>query len=84
MGLGIALNVLYGVILILSLVTEPLMDSALHPSGVFYLLALFSFIAVFFVYFHFKESKGLTEKEKKSLYVPEELKEQSKVMEGEW
>ena len=61
-GLGVSLNVLYGTIFILCLVTEPLMDSALHPSGVFYLLAFFSFCAVIFLYCFFKETMGLTEK----------------------
>lgn len=69
-GLGVALNVLYGTIFVLSLVTEPLMQSKLHPAGVFYLLAFFSFVAVFFIWFNFKETMGLTEKEKKSLYSP--------------
>lgn len=64
------MNCLYGTIVILSLVTEPLMDSKLHPSGVFYLLAFFSFCGVFFVYFWFKETMGLTEKQKKSVYSP--------------
>ena len=57
-------------VLILSLVTEPLMDSALQPQGVFFLFAGFSFIAVFYVYFYMAESKGLPEKQKKSLYIP--------------
>jgi hypothetical protein len=54
--------------MILSLVTEPLMGSALHPSGVFYLFALFSLIGFFFVWIYFKETKGLTEKQKKQVY----------------
>lgn len=70
-GLGIALNCLYGTIVVLSLGTEPLMNSRLHPSGVFYLLAVFSFMAMVFIKVWFKETKGLTEKQKKSLYAPE-------------
>ena len=46
------------------------MDSALQPQGVFFLFAGFSFIAVFFVFFVMAESKGLSEKEKKALYIP--------------
>ena len=69
-GLGATLNVLYGSIFVLSLATEPLMNSALHPSGVFFLLGTFGLMAVIFTIIWLKESKGLTEKEKKSLYVP--------------
>ena len=83
-GLGVSLNVLYGTILVLSLTTEPLMNSALTPVGVFYMLAFFSFVAVFFLYFYFKETMGLTEKQKKSLYSPAAIKENSQVAEAEF
>jgi hypothetical protein len=83
-GLGVSLNVLYGTILVLSLTTEPLMNSALTPVGVFYMLAFFSFVAVFFLYFYFKETMGLTEKQKKSLYSPAAIKENSQVVEAEF
>lgn len=49
------------------------MDSALHPSGTFYLLALFALLGFVFILFWFKESMGLTEKEKKNLYSPKNL-----------
>jgi len=44
------------------------MNSALHPAGVFYLFGFFSFIATCFVHAYIKETKGLSDKEKKSLY----------------
>ena len=47
-----------------------MMNSALQPAGVFYLLGTFGLISVFFTAGFMKESKGLTEKEKKSLYAP--------------
>ena len=46
------------------------MDSALQPQGVFFLFAGFSFIAIFYVYFFMDESKGLSDREKKALYIP--------------
>lgn len=61
---------LYGSIFVLSLTTEPMMNSALHPAGVFYLLGTFGLMAVIFTIIWLKESKGLTEKEKKQLYAP--------------
>lgn len=73
-GLGVSLNFLFGTILILSISTPYLMSSALHASGTFYLLAILSMIGFFFVLIWFKESMGLTEKEKKELYLPSDLK----------
>ena len=46
------------------------MDSALQAQGVFFLFAGFSFIAIFYVYFFMDESKGLSDREKKALYIP--------------
>ena len=69
-SLGICLQVLWGVVLLLSLTSESLMNSALQPQGVFFLFAGFSLIAVFFVYFFMDETKGLSEKQKKALYMP--------------
>ena len=69
-ALGVGLNCLYGGILVISLSTEPLMDTGLHTAGVFFLFGLFSFIAFFFVYFFVRETKGLNEKEKKQVYNP--------------
>ena len=48
----------------------PLMESKLTPAGVFFMFSLFSFVAVFFVYFNIAETRGLTEKDKKRLYIP--------------
>jgi hypothetical protein len=72
-GLGVALQVLYGCILVLSLTTEPLMSSKLHSSGVFFLLAIFSLFAIAFVKVYIRETKGLDEKQKKQVYCPIEL-----------
>lgn len=69
-GLAVCLQTLWATVLILTLTTEPLMDSALQPQGVFFLLSGFSFIALFFIYFKMDETKGLSEKQKKALYIP--------------
>ena len=37
-SLGVALQTLWGTVLILTLTTQPLMDSALQPEGVFFML----------------------------------------------
>ena len=67
-ALGTSVFTMYFVILLLSISTEPLMNSALHSSGVFFLFGLCSFIAAIFVFFTIKETKHLTDKEKKSVY----------------
>ena len=58
------------VILVESLVTESLMQSALKPHGVFFMFGFFSACAVIFEYFYVAETKGLSEREKKGLYCP--------------
>jgi hypothetical protein len=40
------------------------------------MFGIFSAIAVIFVYFNIRETMGLSDKEKKSLYAPKETKEQ--------
>lgn len=66
---------LYFTVFILTLTTEPMMDSPLQPQGVFFLFGGFSALAVVFVYFFFKESKHLSDIEKKSLYAPKVIEE---------
>ena len=69
-SLGVAVLTLWSTVLVLSLTSESLMNSALQPQGVFFLFAVFSMIATFFVYFYMGETKGLTEKKKKALFIP--------------
>ena len=46
------------------------MESALKPYGVFFILCIFSFIAFIFEYKTVAETSGLSEREKKELYIP--------------
>ena len=69
-GLSVALQTLWGTVLVLQLSTEPLMNSALQSQGVFFMFSIFSVAAVFFVYFFMAESRGLSDRDKKALYVP--------------
>ena len=62
--------VLYLTVLILSLTTEPMMNSALRPEGVFFLFSALSLMAVFFLYGYMGETKDLGRAEKKALYIP--------------
>ena len=56
--------------MILSLTTEPLMDSALQPQGVFFMLAFFSLVAGVLVLLYVGETMGLQKAAKKLIYVP--------------
>ena len=69
-ALGMCILTLYLTVLVLSLSTEPMMDSALQPQGVFFLFAILSLCAFFFLYFYLGETRGLTNEQKKSLYCP--------------
>ena len=46
------------------------MESPLKPSGVFFLFSFFSFLALIFEYYFVAETSGLSEREKKELYIP--------------
>ena len=69
-SLGVVLQVLWGTVLLLSLTSESLMDSALQPQGVFFLFAGISLLAVSYVFFFMDETRGLAERQKKELYIP--------------
>ena len=62
--------VLYMTILLLSLTTQPLMNSALQPQGVFILLSVLSLVAFVVLYCFLGETMGLSKVEKKAIYVP--------------
>jgi len=48
---------------------EYLISSQLQVQGTFWLFSLCTFVGAIFVFVYVKETKGLTDKEKKSLYV---------------
>ena len=59
-SLGANILVLYLSILVLQMTTQPLMNSALHPAGVFFLFSVCSFFAIFYMYFMIPETMGLS------------------------
>jgi len=70
----------YFTIFCLSLGTVPLMDSNLHQSGTFFLFGAVAIAAGFWCFLYMKEtSGGLTDSEKKSLYIPKDLLEYTKI-----
>ena len=68
--MGVNTQILWLVILIESLFMESLTKSWLRPYGVFFMFSMFSFMALFFEYRMVAETVGLSEREKKELYIP--------------
>ena len=56
------------------------MNSAIQSEGVFFIFGTFTLVATFFVKFWMKETKGLTDKEKKLLYFVEEKTEEKEIV----
>ena len=69
MALGTGGMVIFGVILF-EAYTAFTFINWLHPSGFFIMYGVFSSIAFLFTYHFIAETKGLTDKEKKELYIP--------------
>ena len=71
-ALGICLFTLWGTVFILSLVCPILMDpkSAVGINNVFFIFAGLSVFGSLYCYLFIKESRGLTDKEKKLLFTP--------------
>jgi hypothetical protein len=67
-ALGFCLFILWTFVLLLSLTTNFLMESFLRPQGVFWIFGAVSLGGAFFNYHFSKETKGLSDKEKKTLY----------------
>lgn len=74
-GLGIVGMTGYSCTCIVSFTVNPLINSKLGLTGTFYLFATINLMCGVWYYRNIKEtSVGLSDKEKKSLYVPEDLK----------
>ena len=69
-AMGFADSVLWLVILAETLTTKPLMESAIGSQGVFFMFGIFCAMGALFNYCFVAETKGLSELERKSLYIP--------------
>jgi hypothetical protein len=68
-GLGFSLFIMYMCIFLLTLICPYLMqNNVIGTANVFFLFAGISWIGSIFYYFFLKETKNLTDKEKKDLY----------------
>lgn len=67
-GIGLGLLTLWAVVFIQMLTTPALMNSALTPAGVFFLMSFLSICAAGFIKYWIRETRGLTDKEKRSVF----------------
>lgn len=71
--MGIVLGTHYMVSLIFSITSEYMIEY-MTPQGAFLLFGLMTTGTIFFVWFCMKETWGLSDKQKKQLYFPDEMK----------
>lgn len=78
-GLGFVGVIGYFMVFLLTYSIKPMEASFLGLAGTFYLLGAEQLVSGLWAYMYLKEtSGGLTDKQKKSLYLPEDLKEQNR------
>lgn len=70
-GLGVCLLTLWVVVLIEILTVPMLMNTSLETSGVFMIFAVFGVFAAIFAKIWLKETRGLTDLQKRSLFAPD-------------
>ena len=58
------------VVLLQDFVTPALLDSPMQHVGVFFMFGAFSVIGFMYIFFYVPETKGLSEQEKKEIFMP--------------
>jgi len=74
-ALGLCILALFLSLLEKAITMQVLVHSAMGPQGMFFLLGGITLVGAVFVWFYIKETKGLSDKEKKQLYTPKDLLE---------
>jgi len=72
-ALGLCVLALFLSLLVKAITMEFLVHSAMGPQGMFFLLGGITLLGAVFVLVYIKETKGLSDKEKKSLYTPQDM-----------
>jgi hypothetical protein len=80
-GLGICVLALYASLLEKAITMEFMVHSAMGPTGMFFFLGGVTFIGAVFIHVFIKETKGLSDKQKKLLYTPPQYLPPSKDIE---
>jgi hypothetical protein len=74
-ALGLCILALFLSLLEKAITMEFMVHSAMGPQGMFFLLGGITLAGAVFVWIYIKETKGLSDKEKKQLYTPKDLLE---------
>ena len=77
-ALGFCILFLLSTILANSVAAEFLFNSSLGPQGVFFMFGGFSFVGFIYCWIFLKETKGLTDCEKKQLFRPKKAAPEEK------
>jgi len=72
-ALGLCVLALFLSLLEKAITMEFMVHSAMGPEGMFFLLGGITLVGAAFIAIYIKETKGLTDLEKKSLYTPQDL-----------
>lgn len=72
-ALGLCVLALFLSLLEKAITMEFMVHSAMGPQGMFFLLGGITLLGAIFVAVYIKETKGLSDKEKKSLYTPQDM-----------
>lgn len=72
-ALGLCILALFLSLLEKAITMEFMVHSAMGPQGMFFLLGGITLVGAAFVAIYVKETKGLSDKEKKQLYTPQDL-----------
>jgi len=73
-ALGLCILALFLSLLEKAITMEFMVHSAMGPDGMFYFLGAITLVGAVFVAIFIKETKGLSDMEKKTLYMPADLK----------
>lgn len=76
-ALGLCVLALFLSLLEKAITMEFMVHSAMGPHGMFFLLGSVTLVGAIFIAIFVKETKGLSDIEKKSLYMPDDLRTQS-------
>ena len=57
------------------MISEPMLEY-MRPEGTFFFHCVCTFLGLIFMYIYLKETDGLTDKQKKELYIPKEYMDQ--------
>jgi len=59
---------MFGTLMVLTLIADFVVDSAIRAEGLIFVFCGFTFVAIFYIHFLCRETRGLTDKQKKEIF----------------